>query len=304
MTKKIVLFFIFYFGTCYCFSQIQNTLNAGIYLQYGKPLKRIGIFGGYSGQIIFFQFNSQFRIFKNFLSYGPPNKKIEFQLTNSFIFAYGHPFENKKTIPTRPYDEQLKQKHKIGYIHQIYIDKVKTSQNTGSLLLKFGNFFIISENDLWGTKVTDSYRTAAIRIGYEQNNRQLSLNAILWTGNAMAAKRQTAPDYPSRFGFKDLTNVPYGRFSHGIFNLHFSQILPYNQNLCFNTGIDSEYVRHILQNRFIHDMYFLPLKLVPTPNPHYPMLTPNGEPYLYKNEQKIKPTTFSYQFSLNPTIFY
>jgi len=69
-------------------------------------------------------------------------------------------------------------------------------------------------------------------------------------------------------------------------------------------GVDSEHIRYAIQDIFIHDMYFIPKKWNKAKNPHYPMLDTTGQPYLFKPGQKVKPTSFYFEFSGNTGIFY
>jgi hypothetical protein len=68
--------------------------------------------------------------------------------------------------------------------------------------------------------------------------------------------------------------------------------------------VDSEKVRHIVQNRFIHDMDYLPEQWVATENPHVPMRDADGGQYLFKEGQTLKPAEPFLEFSMNPSLFY
>ena len=59
-----------------------------------------------------------------------------------------------------------------------------------------------------------------------------------------------------------------------------------------------------VQNRFIHDMEFMPDKWVATENPHVPMRDAKGGQYLFLEGQSIKPAKPFVEVSMNPSLFY
>ena len=69
-------------------------------------------------------------------------------------------------------------------------------------------------------------------------------------------------------------------------------------------GVDSEKVRHFVQNKVFHDAYFLPRFMNKTKNLHLPMKTNDGKNYLFKEGQTLRPNQFVWQFSLNPSSLY
>lgn len=75
------------------------------------------------------------------------------------------------------------------------------------------------------------------------------------------------------------------------------------QTLGGEVGVDSEKVRHAVQNRFIHDMTFLPDKWVTMENPHVPMRDTEGGQYLFREGQTIKPAEPFVEVSMNPSLF-
>lgn len=143
---------------------------------------------------------------------------------------------------------------------------------------------------------------------YRNKNISIGINNLLWTG--ANGKRVNDENYPSRFGYMDLTNSQYGNLSHGLLGLQFQFVpiknyYPYGkQTLQFNAGVDAEQIRNVIQNKLIHDMYFIPKAWQKTKNAHIPMISNNGEPFLYKENQKIKKPSLYLNGALNPGLFY
>jgi hypothetical protein len=71
-----------------------------------------------------------------------------------------------------------------------------------------------------------------------------------------------------------------------------------------NLGIDAEQVRHALQNRFIHDMPFIPKGLNPPRQPHIPMVAADGKPYLFREGQEIRKARLWGNINVNAPVFY
>ena len=80
--------------------------------------------------------------------------------------------------------------------------------------------------------------------------------------------------------------------SHGILYGSLSYNLPYRQDAFVKIGIESEEIRHLIQNRLIHDLIFLP-KSVKHHSSHYPRLDELGCPVFEKNHAKKKSIIFS-----------
>ena len=146
-------------------------------------------------------------------------------------------------------------------------------------------------------------RTGAIQTEYRDGDMKAGLSAILWTGNPRGAKRAGDTDYPARFGYKDLSDRLYGKFSHGVLSLQFQKKVPYFNCARIEAGIDAEQVRHLLQNKF-HDLISFPAAWNRSKTSHYPMLDSDGLPFLYQSGQKVRPAKFFFFCGLNAAIFY
>ncbi|MEL6867034.1 MAG: polymorphic toxin type 23 domain-containing protein, partial [Bacteroidota bacterium] len=108
-----------------------------------------------------------------------------------------------------------------------------------------------------------------------------------------------------RYGYRDLSATEWGIYSHGILALEWQYgALPFQQIAATALGIDAEAIRHILQNKIIHDGLSFPNRPFSSPNPHIPMLDQNGAPYLFHPDQEIRSARFFGQFALNPPLFY
>ena len=101
-----------------------------------------------------------------------------------------------------------------------------------------------------------------------------------------------------------MRQAPHGAYSHGILSAQVQYAWYGFQILGAEVGIDSEKVRHAVQNRFIHDMNFMPDKWVTTENPHVPMRDAKGGQYLFREGQTIEPAEPFVEVSMNPSLFY
>ena len=81
--------------------------------------------------------------------------------------------------------------------------------------------------------------------------------------------------------------------------MRFAAAGDYYQTYQANIGVDSERIRHAIQNRFTHD-----LLIGHGINAHVPMLNDEGGQYLFKEGQKIKPIEFYLNGFMNSGLFY
>jgi len=280
-------------------------INTGVSLNFGTVLNRIGFFiGGYylKDQV---QLNFQFRPSYNLSSWGTLKSTPELKISFGLLYGFG----KSDTVFNKFISQvgnQTNKKNSIAYSYNIYIDKIATSQRTGTFAFEFYRVGLIHENDIFGENRSDKYRTAGILLYYRSDNFIYASNIILWHGDTFDknAIKVLDSDYPARFGYKDLSNAKYGKFSHGILSAQISYSNQSFQIVRFDIGIDSEHVRNISQNKIVHNKRYLPNKFVGYKLQHYPMLDTDGMPYLYKKEQKIKPTKFYINFARNTNPFY
>ena len=281
--------------------------SVGLNLTFGTTVNRIGLFakGFYIHKDV--QFNLDTRYHFNISSYGPRLSGPEWSLKGGVVWAWGEQASIENPFLS-PVGNQIEKTNSLGYSFNYYWDKIGTNQATGTLSVQFDKVNFIMENDAFAPPAADKFRTAAIKFTYRiQENTYLTINSTLWTGDPFTDMLDTQRDlahYPSRYGFRDMSYTKYGKFSHGILSVGLQQILPFQQEIRYNLGVDSEWVRHILQNVIIHDLYFIPNIINPAKHPHIPMVSNTGEQYLFYSHQEVKPASFYGQFSMNGTLFY
>jgi len=309
--KKIGLsLFLFLILQVVNFGQIEWTEHwggrVGATIQFGQPVNRIGIVANVFYKYDFGQLNLEWRGNYNFLSYGPPMKGWESQLTTGVLFSTGE--KKEKEIPfVMPFLQQTRRKYAIGYALHFYNDQIETTQRSGTVSLQFNQFHVIVENDAFGSfKGGDEFRTGAFSFLYQYENWMYELKSVLWTGVTSGAGTTTFrdTDYPCRFGYRDICGAKYGRYSHGVLAGQVQRVLDYGQAIQLGVGVDSERVRNFLQNKVIHDMYFFPPKWTKVRNLHIPMLDINGDAYTYQKDQKLKPAAWYLNVALNGSRFY
>lgn len=280
--------------------------TVGLTVNFGTKVNRLGLqVGAYYAKSVV-QINSGLRVYYSLNSYGPKGNRAEFMLSFGALLGYGET-DTLSNPFIHPLSNQTIHRYGVAYAYNIYLDQVKTSQSTGTLALHFPNTEIMVENDILSGSGKDEYRTGALQIAYYyQQKTRLSLNAITWTGCLRNdnKKRVRESDYPARFGYFDISGCPYGGISHGIFGAQVQYALPYAQVASVMVGADSEKIRHALQNKFMHDMPMVPKKWNTAENPHIPMVADDGNPFLFKPGQKLRPNKFFLDFGFNPTVFY
>lgn len=244
-----------------------------------------------------------------FKGYGPQKG------TTEVVFHLGAAFSHKNQILEQVDGRYLpfhffrrnKDKFQYGYTFHYYLDQFETSQGTGTISLKFGDVYFITENDLIGNlKGKDQYRTGALGLFFTKNNLTIGTKSALWTGQTRCASmvREKESDYPARFGYKKVDGCKHSKFSHGLLSLEASYIFDDSLIPSVAFGRDDERIRNLIQNKFIHDMRFVPKKFNTAENPHLPMLDANGNQYLFRKNQEIKPGKWFAQFGLNHGWFY
>lgn len=283
----------------------------GILFNFGTHVNRLGIIAKVFANYDFLQINTQFVGSYNFKALATKEKGWELQTRFGVIGAWGrkdtllYPFIHDVSHQTgRPYS--------IGYSFNIYRDTWKTSQITGSFGFQIKRLIFVLENDFLSGISHDRYRTGTLGIYYwhKETKTQVGFNHIAWTGDPYTGDVpwiRHDKKFPSRFGYKDMSKALFGRFSMGLLAVTAQQALPLYQNIDASMGIDAEEIRNFMQNKFIHDSPASPANWGGSEegkNPHIPMLDIEGNPYLYRKEQKIRPAKFFTQFGANNSLFY
>ncbi|MEM9986623.1 MAG: polymorphic toxin type 23 domain-containing protein [Bacteroidota bacterium] len=281
-------------------------LSGGLKLDLGYPVNRVGFTLQAYYTWDFVQLNGGVEGTYNLSHLGvrPVQKGWEAQASLGAAIGWGSRDSLSLSPFLHPVSNQTRRRYALAYAWRFYWDQRQTNQITGFIGLHLGKWEIVTENDAYTGLVFDRFRTGAFAVTYRQDSLRLGLVSTLWTGNTFGISRTTDTNYRGRYGYKDLRNAPYGRFSHGILAAQVSLALPFNQVAQFSGGIDAEQVRHLIQNRLIHDMWFFPESWTTVRNPHYPMLDQVGRPYLGLPGQRIRPVKPFIQAALNPNLFY
>jgi len=310
MQKKHWIVILFWSWIVSLSAQIQWTDHlggrVGVTLQFGKPVNRIGLVANAFYVYDFAQLNLEWRGHYNFQNYGPPLKGWEMQTTTGLTIGYGN--EASEEIPFAfPIFHQTKRRYALTYAIHFYHDKIGTSQRSGSLVFQFDRIHLVVENDVFGSfKGEDQFRTGAFSIFYHQEDWLFELKSVMWTGatRGEAVRNHSNENYPCRWGYRDICHAKHGRFSHGVLAAQVHRVFDYGQVAQIGLGIDSERVRNFLQNKIMHDLYFVPKAWVKAENRHLPMLDKEGLPYLFQEGQKLKPASWYLNFGLNGERFY
>ena len=240
-----------------------------------------------------FQFNTE-----SIFSYYPRNigqRKRMFENKNS-IGIVGL-FGNSKTTSDFSYSciqHQSFKKYGIAYSYIWYRDNQSTSQKSGAIGIHFNRLSILHENDFFSGFGKDRFRTGDIKLCFQDSLIKYMSGIQLWTGETSGTRVKENKDSKTIKRYKDLSDLPYGRSSNGIFFIGISSNFYLNNNLNIKAGWDSEQIRHLIQNKILHDFPLLPNS---NKTPYYPRLDSKGLP-TFKKENMKKPRFF-YSFDLN-----
>lgn len=313
---KISLIFLFISSI----GQAQFYKNAGIKLglvyEIGQPLHRIGGTLGFHINYGHIQLNSGCTYFYAFRNYGPKISRWELQSQTQLGIAFGRPFNAFENIAMlSPISNFSNKENVFAYGIKYYLDNIETNQLTGIISFRHNEYFLAAENDGFAFLHWDQYRTGAFTLGRyithsneftDMQQHRFSIDVLLYTGKTQGppTKKMTDSNYPSRFGYKKLNNSKYSKSSHGILKLTWQSSLLFGQNTFASIGVDNEKIRNVIQNKFIHDLPFLPKRLIKIKNPHVPMRDSVGGDYLYLGNQKIRKGKFVWGVGLNGGLFY
>ena len=277
--------------------------NIGANFALGTHFQRFGLSFNLFYVNKFIQTNSEVRMYFSFKNLGPKFIYEELVLAQGLTFAYGakqnfyNPFLNSVS-------NQTGYRNSIAYSYNYYINKIKTSQVTGIAAFQFNNVSVILENDILAKPILDRFRTGAFLIQYQYKDLfQAGINCTLWTGKM---GRSVNIDHSKIYTkcYIDTTGGLYSKTSHGLLSAQFKYNIGLSQNVQANIGVDAEHVRNAVQNRFIHNMRFIPKKLNKTHNCHIPMIDDKGEQYLFKEGQKVKKPELYWNVFSNANLFY
>ncbi len=304
MRGKLILILCMLTGARgFCQLDMQKTygINIGFIGAIGTHVQRFGfVFQGYYVHQ-FAQINAAVRVYNNFRDLGPRGEHTEFNGALGLCLGYGKTTSDVNRFVSS-IGNQTGYKNSIAYSYNMWYNRIHTSQVTGILAFQFDRVSVILENDLLAKPMLDRFRTGAFLLQYQDRDVQYAINCSLWTGRMGQSVRNDSL-YPY-IGYLNTNGSTYGNLSHGLLSAQVKVANDYGQYLQGNAGIDAEQVRNAVQNRFIHDMPFVPKKLNKAQNLHIPMIDSAGNQYLYRKDQKIrKPRLFLNGYT-SPNIFY
>jgi len=307
--KKFLILF------CFCCAilngrgqQLGSGFSAGISFDFGTKVNRIGLSAGAYCNYAFVQLNSTLKVYYNFQSLGLKKKTPEVQLAGGINFCYGKK-DSLQNRFTGLGENNTRYRNAFGYSYIRYWDRNETSQSTGLFNIQVQQFRALTENDLFGAGKgwRDRFRTGAFMIEYTTGDFRFALTSAFWTGDYVGCDIVKDSLYPARYGYRKSERSQYGLFSLGLLSAQVNWLIPevpLNQNARLNVGIDSEKMRNAIQNKFIHNQFFLPKKWITHETPHIPMLSDKGDQYCYYPNQKVKPISFYFNAGLNSPVFY
>ena len=306
---KIVAIFFFFVLLKPSFSQEMFYkdkhigFNVSANIAFGSHFQRFGLNFNLFYVNKFVQTNSELRMYFSFKNLGPKFIYEEMALAQGLVLGYGdkkrsgNPFVNSVSNQTR-------YKNSIAYSYNWYANKIKTSQVTGIAAFQFNSVSVIIENDILAKPILDRFRTGAFLFQYQYKNMfQAAISCTMWTGKM---GRTTDLDHKKIYTkcYMDTTDGVYPTLSHGLLSAQIKYNIGFSQNLQANIGIDAEQVRNVVQNRFIHDMRWVPKKINKAHNCHIPMIDDKGDQYLFKEGQKIRKPKLYWNIFSNANLFY
>lgn len=277
--------------------------NFSANIAIGSHFRRCGLNLNFFYVNDFFQANSEIRAYFNIRNLGPEKIYPELALAQGLVFAYGRKSKYINPFITSVSNQTI-YKNAIAYSFNAYFNRIKTTQQTGIVALQFDRISFITENDIFARQTLDRFRTGAFLIQYQFEDKfQAGFNCTMWTGKMGRMTEFETRHIRSRC-YMDTTGGVYSNMSHGLLSAQFKYNVGLAQNAQLNLGVDAEQVRNAIQNRLIHDARFIPEKLKKRRVCHIPMLDENGNAYLYKNGQRVKPAKLYWNLFSNPNLFY
>jgi len=278
------------------FCGTNGGFNIGVVTALGNKFQRIGFTFQTYYYHDFAQINAEVRVYHNFKNLGPAKRYNELVIAVGLVLGYGtKQKEHDPFLSVVP--NQTHYTNSVGYSYNVYFNKIKTTQQTGIIAFQFKEVSIISENDIFARPMLDRFRTGAFLVQYQYKNLyQFAVNCTLWTGQ-MGNKVTNDKGFP--YGcYMDTVGGVYSNYSHGLLSGQFKMALNKGQTLQANAGIDAEQVRNFVQNRLVHGM------INKAKNCHIPMLDTEGNQYLYRPGQKIRPPQFYWNVFTGAATFY
>lgn len=275
--------------------------RVGVQAAWGYPVTRLGLLLEAALHHNVAELRAGCRWHWQFRRYGPPLQGLELNPYAAIWLGYG-PAGTEQTWFPHPAFDQLNTQYSLGYQIHYYADRAETSQWTGALAFRFGQFALRIDNDaLVPGKPRDRFRTGGFQFAWREGDWIGELSILLWHGDTKCewVCKENDPNFPCRWGYRDFTDCRYGKYSHGVMQARVHRLLPYHQTTQLSLGVDSEHVRNVFQNRLVHDMWWFPSAWTPVRNPHYPMLDTYGAPYLGLPGQELRRARLVWGLGLN-----
>ena len=299
LSTRLFLFIVLLFSVLPLKAQFKSDpkfgFQAGLLVNIGTHVNSVGVNVGLYYSDFFYQVNVNSQLKFNATSYGNRLNFWENRNALGLVLLAG----KRNLEPDFQLDglnHQTNFSKGIAYNYLIYYDQAKTSQRSGAWAIHVNYFTLAIENDVFGNQQKDRFRTNTMHASYRYQDWKFFSTLYLWTGETAKSHWDRTPMRKSPSGFRSLINLPYGKTSHGIWSFGASKQIGFNQILTLKTGIDSDGIRHAVQNRVGHDLTFLP-KSIKRNTPHYPRLDENGMPVYDK--QFVRKNRFFYQVNLN-----
>ena len=274
--------------------------QVGLSFNLGTHFNRLGFMAKVCYHYEYIQANFQICGYHNFRAFPIGTPSWEGQMKLGVVAAFGQ----KDVVHYSPFlretGNQTSRPYSIGYSFNYYFDTQHTSQFTGSVGFGIHGFSFLMENDYFAFMSKDRFRSGAFGLYYRYQNTQFAICNIGWTPDPYEQGTETIrdnKDVPAKHGFRLMENVRYREHSAGILSLQVEHYMGYGQFLGAAIGIDAEQIRNALQNRFVHDSFLLK-------DPHIPMIDSEGNQFLYRKDQKIRPANLYFQFLLNTGSLY
>ncbi len=301
-----------------CRSQFYRNegVKLGLVYEIGQPVHRVGLTLGFHINFGRLQINTNCFYFYGFRNYGPRIPHWELQTQTQLGLAFGQLYDQHESIAMlSPVSNFSNRRNLIAYSVKYYFDNIETSQLTGIISLRHLEYFLAVENDGFVFLPWDQYRTGAFTFGRYITDEdeftdiwqhRISLDVLLYTGKTQGPPTRKVIDskYPSRFGYKKLNHSKHSKSSHGILKLTWQSNLLFAQNAFASIGVDHEKIRNVVQNKFIHDLPFIPKHLIKIKNPHVPMRNSLGGDFLYRKNETLRKGKFVWGLGLNKDLFY
>lgn len=297
VTIKSLIFSLILPGFCFSQNYFRDHFGGsiGIIANIGTHNNSFGLTINSYYHDKFFQFNNGANFHLYHKNIGQRTHFREVRLHTGLVLLAGKK-ENEIDFLMDGLNHQTTFNYGIGYNYLWYFDNAGTSQLSGGWSIHAKKLSFYLENDIFGGQGKDRFRTAHFQAAYKTGDYRFAAGVNLWTGETKESMWEKVSLDKCPSGYRLLEDLPYGRTSHGILYGGLTYRLPFQQQINIKLGIDSENIRHTIQNRLIHDLIFLPKK-IERKTPHYPRLDEDGCPIFDKSQ--VRKSVLFLQYGLN-----